>query len=117
MGMREEIAAIAGPFEWSDNRKSWLSRVPDKVERLTGAQLSLRLIKAAWHNEITEKHWAALELHRAVAIIEYERELAKVKQRHEVLVHRMASFDKDFRRPTVTQMFGDLRRLRGKNRA
>ena len=116
MSMREEIAAIAGPFEWSDNRKSWLSRVPQRVEQLTGTRLSLRLIRAAWHNEITENHWAALELHRAVEIIEYQRELATVKQRHEILMHRLAAVDEDFHRPTIAQMFDEIRRLRGKDR-
>ena len=117
MSMREQVAAIAGPMDWTDNRKSWLSRVPARVERLTGTKLSIRLIKAAWHNEITEKHWAALELHRAVSLIEYQRELAKIKQRHEVLMHRLASLDEDVRRPTLSQMFEDLLRLRGKDRA
>jgi hypothetical protein len=117
MGLREQVATVAGPFEWTDNRKSWLSRVPQRVEQLTGAKLSLRIIKAAFHNEITENHWAALELRKAVEVIEYQRELAKVKERHQTLVERLAVLDEDFHQPAISQIVEEIMRLRGKDRA
>jgi hypothetical protein len=116
MSMREEIAAIAGPMDWTDNRKSWLSRVPERVERLTGTKLSLRIIKAGWNNEITENHWAALELHKAVEVIEYHRELAKVKERHQTLAERLSILDEDFHQPTIASIVHEIRKLRGKDR-
>lgn len=117
MSIRKQIAIIAGPFEWSDNRKSWLSRVPGKIERISNTKLSLRIIRGLWHGEIDDKHWAALEIRKAVAIIEYQRELAKVKQRHEILMHRLSVVDEDFHQPVLSKMFEDLLRLRGKDRA
>jgi hypothetical protein len=115
MSMREEIALIAGPMDWTDNRKSWLSRVPARIEKLTSAKLSLRLIKAAFYGELRENHWAALELRKAVEVIECNRELAKLKERHEALARRLDVLDSDFHGPTIAQMFDDLRKLRGKN--
>ena len=114
--MKREIALIAGPLDWQDNRKSWLSRVPDKIERLTQAKLSMRIIKAAWHNEISENHWAAIEIRKAVAIIEYQRELAAIEERHKTLMLRLSVLDEDFHQPTISQMFGDLMQLRRSNR-
>jgi len=115
--MKQEIAIIAGPFLWSDNRKSWLARVPAKVEQLTSAKLSLRIIKAAWHNEIGERHWAALELRKAVEVIEYNRELARVKERHQTLIERLSVLDEDFHQPAISQIIDEIRKLRRSDRS
>lgn len=52
--MRELIAAVAGPREWSDTRQSWLSR----AARRSG--LTYRTIKSLWYGEIDDpRHYAA----------------------------------------------------------
>lgn len=117
MSTREEIAMIAGPRDWADNRKSWLSRVPEKVEQLTGAKLSLRLITAGFYGELRENHWAALELRKAVEVIQYERELTRLKERHQTLAERLRVLDEDFHEPTIIRFIDEIRQLRGKDRA
>lgn len=52
--MRELVATVAGPREWSDTRQSWLAR----AARRSG--LTYRTIKALWYGEIDDpKHYAA----------------------------------------------------------
>ena len=111
--MRKEIAMIAGPMLWSDNRKSWLARVPGKLPGLT-----LRTIRALWDHEITsEKHWAVLELRRAVAVIETERELRKLANRYEALAQRLLLVDAQFHRYEADRLLAVAGRYRNQNRA
>lgn len=52
--MRELVASVAGPREWSDTRQSWLAR----AARRSG--LTYRTMKALWYGEIDDpKHYAA----------------------------------------------------------
>ena len=115
--MRREIALIAGPRDWNDTRESWLARVPEKVERLTAAKLSYRMIKSAFYGELSDKHWAALEIHRAVEVIEAQREYRKAAERQATLSQRLIVIDQDFHEQAIALAFRNLTKLRGGNQS
>ena len=111
--MRREISIVAGPMLWSDNRKSWLSRVPEKLPNLT-----LRTIKAIWDGEITsEKHWAILELRRAVAVIETQRELTRLSNKYETMAQQLLLLDAQFHRFEADRLLAVAGRYRNQDRA
>jgi len=63
--MRELVALVAGPREWSDTRQSWLAR----AARRSG--VTYRTIKALWYGEIDDpKHYAAQLLRIAAQQVE-----------------------------------------------
>jgi hypothetical protein len=111
--MRREISIVAGPMLWSDNRKSWLARVPEKLPGLT-----LRTVKAIWDGEITsEKHWAILELRRAVAVIETQRELNKLSNKYEAMAQQLLRVDAEFYRFDADRLRAMARENSNQNRA
>lgn len=46
--LRDELAIIAGPREWSDTRESWLARAA------RNASISFRTAKAIWYGETAD---------------------------------------------------------------
>jgi len=55
--VRREIAIVAGPRDWGDNRESWLGKVPRQVRKALKAEretLTFRTVKALWYGEIDE---------------------------------------------------------------
>jgi hypothetical protein len=55
------IAAVAGPFTWSDNRKSWLARAARR------AGISYRQTRGLWYGETTDPHCRSARLMRDAA--------------------------------------------------
>ena len=59
--MRELVASVAGPRNWSDTRESWLGRAARK------AGISYRQVKAIWYGEITDPNHRSARLLRDAA--------------------------------------------------
>lgn len=79
--MRNEIALIAGPHGWGDNRASWLAKVPGAVRAALGTTketVSVRMVKALWYGEYgtDPDHHAARDVRRAAEIIAARAALA-----------------------------------------
>jgi hypothetical protein len=111
--MREEIAFLAGPREWGVTRESWLNGVTAKVPNVT-----FRTVKALWYGEITDpEHWAARDIRRAVEVIQAQREAANLASQLESLIGGLNVTDPNFHQPTIAQLVGTLRKLRGQDRA
>lgn len=96
--MREYIAAVAGPREWSDTRESWLAR----AARRTG--ISYRQIKAIWYGEITDPH------HRSARLL---RDAAELAGQYETIARSMNATDPDFHRQDMLALLDMARALRG----
>lgn len=77
--LRDLIAAVAGPREWSDNRKSWLARAAHH------AGITQRQAKALWYGEITDDSHRSARLMRDAAANHYE-------QLAQMLLNRDAEF-------------------------
>lgn len=115
--MREEIAILAGPRNWGDTRESWLSRAADKLEEV-GSRVPYRTLKSFFYGEIDDdKHWAAIEIRRAVSIIEAQREAAALATQLETLIGGLNVIDPAFHEPTIAALVGSLRKLRGQDSA
>jgi hypothetical protein len=110
--MREEIAILAGPRGWGVTRESWLANAADKVENVP-----YRMIKSFFYGEIQDdNHWAAIEIKRAVEIIEAQREAAALATQLETIISGLNTTDPDFHRPTIAALSVSLRQLRGEDR-
>lgn len=59
--VRNLVAAVAGPREWSDNRKSWLARAARR------AGITSRQAKSLFYGEITDPNHKAARLMRDAA--------------------------------------------------
>ncbi len=70
--LRELIAAVAGPREWSDTRESWLARAARK------AGISYRQTKSLWYGEIQD------ETHRSARLMRDAAE--RLAQRYEAII-------------------------------
>jgi hypothetical protein len=111
--MREEIAILAGPKGWGDTRERWLERAADKLDNV-----SYRMVRGFFYDEITDdNHWAAIEIRRAVARIEAQREAADLAAQLETIMGRLNVTDPNFHQPTIEALAGTLRKLRGESSA
>lgn len=81
--VRELVAAVAGPREWSDTRESWINRAARR------AGISFRQAKALFYGEITDPFHKSARLMRDAA------------ERLEAAAHRMEATDPDFYRPHI----------------
>lgn len=114
--MREEIATLAGPRSWGDTRESWLSKAANKLAEC-GSRVEYRMLKSFFYGEIEDdKHWAAVEIKRAVAIIEAQREAAALATQFQTLISSLNVADPDFHQPHVAALVSALRQLRGEDR-
>lgn len=59
--VRELIAVVAGPRQWTDTRESWLARAARR------AGVSYRQTKAIWYGEITDDNHRSARLMRDAA--------------------------------------------------
>jgi len=105
--MRQLVAAVAGPREFSDNCKSWLNRAARR------AGISYRSVKAVFYAEITDPN------HHAVRLLEFAaRERAgTLASRFEAVAQGMETADPDFYRADVLAFIDVARALRGLDRA
>jgi hypothetical protein len=118
--MRTEIALLAGPREWGDNKKGWLSRVPRAVKRALGTDketVTYRMVKSLWYGEITDPdHHAARDVRRAAKIMAARREALGLAEKYRALARGMNEANADFfgedvaRLERVARMLGGLDR-------
>jgi hypothetical protein len=110
--MRKEIAILAGPRGWDDNRESWLNKASKAVPTVT-----YRTVKALWYGEIKDpdNHWAAREIRRAVAVIEGQREQARVARQLEGLLAGPDSTNPALDRASIASLLSTLRAMRGQD--
>lgn len=104
--MRELVASVAGPRQWSDTRESWLAR----AARQTG--ISFRTIKAIYYGEITDHG------HASVRLLQHEaaRRAQVLASRYEAIARGMESTDEDFYREDIAALVHTARALRGLDR-
>lgn len=106
--MREAIAIVAGPKEWSDTRESWLARVPRRVRTVT-----FRTVKALWYGEITDpEHKAARAIQRAADAILEQRERESAATALETVAAGMVVRDPDFYSEEMRQYLNAAHLLR-----
>jgi hypothetical protein len=85
--MRELVAAVAGPVQWNDNRKSWLSRAARR------ANVSYRQAKALFYGEINDPEHKTVRRMQVAAGRHEATELARHFETMAVgLQHRDADF-------------------------
>ena len=106
---RDDIAVLAGPYQASDTRESWLSRAARK------AKISFRQAKALWYGECTDpKYSIAVSVRSAADQARLEaRELAA---RFETIAGGLNAQDQDFHSDTIVALIEQARRLRGLDR-
>lgn len=106
MNPRELIAAVAGPLEQFDNRKSWLSRAADE------AGLTFRQVKAIFYSERKPNQKTIAKLKEAAGRYEAQR----LAERFEGLAHSLNVRDEDFHGPDIAALLNAARALRGLDR-
>jgi len=98
--VRREIAIVAGPRDWGDNRESWLGKVPRQVRKALKAEretLTFRTVKALWYGEIDDPdHWAARDIRRAAEIIEARREASALADQYQNIIGGLRAADENF---------------------
>jgi hypothetical protein len=93
--VRELVALVAGPRQWSDNRKSWLGRAAHR------AGISPRQVKALFYGEITDETHRSARLMRDAAASHYEQ-----------LAESLARRDPEFYRQEIAGYLDLARALR-----
>lgn len=106
--MRELIAAVAGPVEDFDNRKSWLARAADE------AGVSYRAIKTLFYGE---RHPPNPEVVRKLKEAAGRYEAQRLAERFEGLARSLNVRDEDFHREDVSALLSAARALRGLDRS
>lgn len=100
--VRELVALVAGPRQWSDNRKSWLERAARR------AGISFRQAKALFYGEIADSKHKSARLMRDAAADHYEE-----------IAQSLSARDPDFYRQEIDaylDLARSLRRLDGVGR-
>lgn len=109
--MRELIAAVAGPVQFSDNRKSWLSR----AARNSG--LTFRTVKALFYGEINDPdHLAARRLKDVAALVEGQGMARSLAEKFETIAGGLNAADADFHSNHVAALLDAAGRLRDVDR-
>lgn len=101
--MRELVAAVAGPKQWSDTRQSWLARAARK------AGISYRQCKALWYGEIIDPYHRSARLMRDAA----EQRASDLAGQFEMVARSMNATDPDFFGADVLALVHAARALRG----
>ena len=105
--VRALVEAVAGPRQWSDNRKSWL----DRAARRSG--LTYRTIKAVWYGEITDESHSAIRLLQHAA----RQRADALAGRLETIAHGLEATDSDFYRQDILGLIHAVRALRNLDRS
>lgn len=105
--MRDLVAAVAGPMEWSDNRKSWLARAARR------AGVSFRQAWALFYGEISDPEHRTVRAFKQAA---GKHEAEQLAARFTGLAHALNHRDQDFHREDVAALLSAARLLRGLDR-
>lgn len=109
--MREAIATVAGPRQWSDTRESWLARAARK------SGVTFRQAKALFYGEITDPNHLAARRMRDAAIECGRREARSLADRFETIAGGLNATDADFYGADASALIDAARLLRGLDRA
>lgn len=102
--MRELVAAVAGPRQWSDNRKSWF----DRAARRAG--VSFRQVWAVYYGEITDpEHRTVLRMKTAAG----RHEAQSLADRFQHLAGALNQRDADFHSEDINALLHAASALRG----
>ena len=103
--VRTAIGIIAGPYD--GNRKSWLARVPRRVQTVT-----YRTVRSLWYGEITDpNHWAARDIRRAAELIQARKEAAALAVQYQSVIGGLRAADEDFYRSEIDRLERIARQL------
>lgn len=105
--MRELVATVAGPNEWSDNRKSLIA----KAARQAG--ITFRQAKALFYGEITDPNHRSARLMRDAAERKAKTEATRLAEQFETIARSLGAVDQDFHRDTIAALISGARTLRG----
>ena len=94
--LRELVASVAGPRQWSDTRESWLARAARR------AGISFRQAKALFYGEIRDPNHKSARLMRDAAAAQFES-----------LSDVLEQIDADFHRAQIDAHRNLARTLRG----
>lgn len=109
--MRELIATVAGPVQFTDNRKSWLSR----AARNSG--LTFRQVKALFYGEITDPNHLAARRLKDAAVEAGRKEARSLAAQFETIAGGLNATDETFYRDQAAAYVEIARILRGLDRA
>lgn len=110
VALRDLVAVVAGPRQWSDTRESWLSRAARR------AQLNYRTIKALFYAEITDPDHPSVRRLRDAAARLGKTEGEALAEKFETLATALRVSDADFYSADVAQLIDAARALRGLGR-
>lgn len=107
VALRDLVASVAGPRQWSDTRESWLNRAARR------AQLSYRTIKSLFYGELVDpNHPSARKLRDAAARLG-QTEAQALAEKFETMARALGAADADFYSADVSALVGAARSLRG----
>lgn len=112
---RGEISAIAGLFQASDTRESWLARAARR------ADVSFRHIKAMFYGELKDPKYSVaykvLSAAQRARIDAAKLDASALSSKFETIAAGMLNADQDFYSADVTALLNAARMLRGMDRA
>jgi hypothetical protein len=109
-GLRELLATVAGPRQWSDTRESWLNRAARR------AGITFRQAKACFYGELTDPlHPSAQRLRDAARRLGCT-EAEGLAEKFETVARSLDAADPDFYGTDCTALVDAARALRGLGR-
>jgi hypothetical protein len=107
VALRELLAAVAGPRQWSDTRESWLAR----AARRSG--ITFRKAKSLYYGEIADpEHPSAQRLRDAAARLG-RTEAQALAEKFESVASALRVSDQDFHGADISALVDAARALRG----
>ena len=103
---RDEITIIAGVYQPSDTRESWLARAARK------AHISFRQAKAFWYGECTDPRYSVALRVRSAAD-QARKEAAQLASQFESIAGGLNARDPDFHVHEIVALIDTARALRG----
>lgn len=105
--LRELVATVAGPRQWSDTRESWLARAG------RAAGLSFRQVKAIWYGEILDPEHRAIRRLTAAAGAKGREEAGELAGKFETIARGLNAVGADQYSADVAALINAARALRG----
>lgn len=106
VALRDLVASVAGPRQWSDTRESWLNRAARR------AQLSYRTVKSLFYGELTDPdHPSARKLRDAAARLG-KTEAQALAEKFETVARALHAADQDFYGSDVSTLVDAAKSLR-----
>lgn len=106
--MRELVAAVAGPVQFNDNRKSWLSRAARR------AGVTYRQVKAVFYGEITDPDHKTV---RRMKLAAGRHEAQSLADRFQHLAGALNQRDADFHSEDIAALLHAAGALRNMDRS